>query len=332
MSFGIIIIRKAPKKEVKLAAYTRLESKDVESILALYDIKDVSSVTPLSLGISNSNYRCDRSKGESIILKVSNDKGIAQMKEEQEILNHLKDYPYSLTPIPTSEGESVYTWGELYGAVFPFIEGSKPMGEVSDMRQIGNALGHMHKHSQDHKLESTKTRSHSDVGFDLKGIQTYCEDSVALVDFKDACTGLLTDADIKLWNEASLPGGLIHGDLYIDNMLFKEGKLQTLLDFEQAGLGSFIHDIGITISGCCLDREGVSLDKIHAFIEGYESVRLLENIEKKLLNFSITLGFLDISLWRIKRFYEGDLDPQRKDSYRELLDLAREFVKRPYQM
>ena len=315
-----------------MAAYTRLESKDVESILDLYNIKDISNVTPLSLGISNSNYRCDRKEGSSIILKVSNDKGISQMKEEQEILNFLEGYPYSLTPVHTAKGESVYTWGELYGAVFPFIEGSKPMGEVSDMRQIGNALGLMHKHSSDNKLQDTATRSHSDVGYDLEGIQGYCKETVALGDFRDVCSELLKDSDIKLWNEASLPQGLIHGDLYIDNMLFKDGKLQTLLDFEQAGLGSFVHDIGITISGCCLDREGVSLDKIHAFIEGYESVRILEEIERKLLNFSITLGFLDISLWRIKRFYEGDLDPQRKDSYRELLDLAREFVKRPYQM
>ncbi len=315
-----------------MAAYTRLESKDVESILALYDINNISSVTPLSLGISNSNYRCDMIAGDSIILKVSNDKGISQMKEEQEILNYLKTFPYSLTPVPTSKGESVYTWGELYGAVFPFIEGTKPMGEVSDMRQIGMALGLMHKHSQDHDLQNTKTRSHSDVGYDLEGIQGYCKESMALGDFRDVCSELLKESDIKLWNEAKLPNGLIHGDLYIDNMLFKDGKLQTLLDFEQAGLGSFIHDIGITISGCCLDREGVSLDKIHAFIEGYEGVRILGDNERKLLNFSITLGFLDISLWRIKRFYEGDLDPQRKDSYRELLELAREFVKRPYQM
>ena len=49
------------------------------------------------------------------------------------------------------------------------------------------------------------------------------------------------------------PVGVIHGDLYFDNSLFDAGELVTLIDFEQSGRGRHILDLGIAISGSCLD-------------------------------------------------------------------------------
>ncbi|MCO4755740.1 MAG: phosphotransferase, partial [Bacteriovoracaceae bacterium] len=216
-------------------------------------------------------------------------------------------------------------WRELYGAVFPFVSGSKPMGSPSDLAALGEALGLLHMYSINEKLAERGFRCHSEVGYDLSGVLAYCEDPNALAEFKDACSKMLDPQEISLWKESDLPMGLIHGDLYIDNALFENGKLQMLLDFEQSGIGCFIQDIGISISGSCLDKDGVNLDMIQAFLEGYQKQRQLSVEESKLLNFAITLGLLEISLWRIKRFYDGDLDPQKRDSYKELIELAVNF-------
>lgn len=308
-----------------MAAYTRLSSEDIEEILKLYGLEGVGCIEPLSLGISNSNYRCDLKNGVSVIVKVSNDKGIQEMREEQKILSSLEKFPYSLAPFKTEGGDTVYEWGQLYGAVFPFINGTKPMGERDEMVQLGKALGALHVFSNENKLEQMKIRKHSEVGYDLNGVLSYCKLDESLPEFKKACKELLDPEHVKMWTEANLPKGLIHGDLYIDNTLYANGKLLTLLDFEQAGIGAYLQDIGICASGSCLDRDGVSVEKIEAFLEGYQSERKLSDDETKLVNFSITLGFLDISLWRVKRFYEGDLDPSRRDSYKELLNLAHSF-------
>lgn len=311
-----------------MAAYTRLSSDDIQDILNIYQVGELSSVEPLSLGISNSNYRCDLKDGACVILKVSNDKGVEEMKEEQRILLALKDYPYSLAPYQTRGGEGVYQWKGLYGAVFPFVSGCKPMGAPDDVSILGQALAQLHVYSIERKLETKGIRSHSLVGYDLGGIVDYCEQEAALGEFRVACEEMLSFEEKELWRASSLPEGLIHGDLYLDNALFEGGELKALLDFEQSGIGCFLQDIGISISGSCLDKEGVSFDKIQAFVEGYQKFRELERAELELLNFAITLGFLDISLWRIKRFHEGDLDPQKKDSYKELLELARSFNSR----
>ena len=308
-----------------MAAYTRLSAEDVREIIALYNMPSLEKVEPLSLGISNSNYRLDLSSGESVILKVSNDKGVNEMLQEQDILQALGDYPYSLAPYKTKKGEGVYQWRGLYGAMFPFISGSKPMGSEEDIAQLGRALAGLHLFSLENTLEKSSIRCHSSVGFDLEGVLSYCEQASSVPEFKLACEELLCSEKIALWKSSELPKGLIHGDLYLDNALYEDGEIKALLDFEQAGIGYFLQDIGISISGSCLDKEGVCLSKVNAFLKGYQEVRALRSEELELMNFAITLGFLDISLWRIKRFYEGDLDPQRRDSYRELLELARGF-------
>lgn len=315
-----------------MAAYTRLSKQDIEEILERYDLGRLVSVEPLSLGISNSNYQC-KLKNDSkevffVILKVSNDKDKTQLQEEQSILAVLKSFPLSLTPFETSDAGPVYEWKGLNGAVFPFAPGSKPMGSADEIFQLGQALAQMHLFSQEKGLEASSIRNRSQVGYDLEKILAYCAQKSALSEFRGACKDLLEPAQVDLWRNSDLPGGLIHGDLYLDNTLFLDGKLNFLLDFEQAGLGAFIHDIGISISGSCLDKDGVSEKKIQAFLNGYQKSRRLIESELKLLNFAILLGFLDISLWRIKRFHDGNLDPRKKDSYKELLDLAAAFKHR----
>lgn len=315
-----------------MAAYTRLSKQDIEEILKRYTLGRLVSVEPLTLGISNSNYQCnleDDSRGAfSVILKVSNDKDKTQLQEEQNILALLKSFPLSLTPFETSAGGPVYEWKGLNGAVFPFAQGSKPMGSDDEIFQLGQALAQMHIFSQEKGLEASSIRNRSQVGYDLEKILAYCNQKSALQDFTISCKELLEPAKVDLWRNSDLPGGLIHGDLYLDNTLFLEGKLNVLLDFEQAGLGSFLQDIGISISGSCLDKDGVSQEKINAFLDGYQKNRPLIENELKLLNFAILLGFLDISLWRIKRFHDGNLDPRKKDSYKELLELASAFKNR----
>jgi homoserine kinase type II len=101
----------------------------------------------------------------------------------------------------------------------------------------------------------------------------------------------------------------------------------TLIDFEQSGTGRFILDLGIALSGSCLnhDNTDLSLDLMKSFLRGYEQSRPLLIIEKEYLRDAIAVGFFSISLWRIKRFYEGQLDQRKKYNYRELLERCRSF-------
>ena len=72
---------------------------------------------------------------------------------------------------------------------------------------------------------------------------------------------------------------MIHGDLFVDNMLFRGEKLVGVLDFEAACRGKFIFDLATAVNALCFDGERYDLKRFEALIGGYESVRTLSLAE-----------------------------------------------------
>ena len=99
-----------------MASYTEISIEDASNILSLYGKGKVKSLFPLSLGISNSNYKVVLENDEVVLLKISNDKNKQQLSQEQEILVYLNEigYPYSLRPYALKTGESVYEYGQYF--------------------------------------------------------------------------------------------------------------------------------------------------------------------------------------------------------------------------
>ena len=107
--------------------------------------------------------------------------------------------------------------------------------------------------------------------------------------------------------------------------MFSDNKLKVLLDFEQGGIGEYILDLGITISGCCLEKGQINQGLVQSLVKGYQEQRQLTNYERQNLADSILLGLMSISLWRIKRFKDKNMNPIMANSYKELLLRARCF-------
>lgn len=304
-----------------MASYTQISLEDTNEILNLYGLEHVVKLTPLSLGISNSNYKVELTN-QVVLLKISNDKNQKQLRDEQNILLYLheQNFPYSLRPFSTLSGNLVYEFGKYFGVIFPFVEGIPPGPSDFTCREVGMALAELHsiKHD-DEKLK--KLRHHEEVGFGANEILNYTKSSKCPTDYKEAFDLFFPD-QLKAFIEAPFKKGIIHGDLYYDNTLFNNNHLSSVLDFEQAGVGEYILDIGISISGTCLEKGRVITPLVESYLSGYESVRPLSTEEKKHIHDAIILGLLSISLWRIKRFKEGNLNPLMADSYRDLLNRA----------
>ena len=91
-----------------------------------------------------------------------------------------------------------------------------------------------------------------------------------------------------------LPSGIIHGDLFRDNILFYDGEINAVIDFYFAGFDYFLFDLSIALNDWAFDEEGNFLkEKESAFLDGYNSVKPLSEIEKvnfknqKIKNFSL---------------------------------------------
>ena len=301
--------------------YTKLSEGQVQQIFDLYESEEVIEFKALSLGISNSNYAISTSNNK-YLLKVSNDKSIDELKEEMDILSFLSEQNYGLSIVPyaTKEGELVYEVGKLHGVLFPFVEGIPPGPNDATCFEIGQALAKLHSIH----VSSNKFRSCEKLSYPASVIDKYVHDPKCPEDFKSCYEDLIGDR-AKLYLKENFHQGICHGDLYYDNTLFDHNHITAVLDFEQSGFGDTIFDLGISISGCCLEKGRISLDLINSYIEGYETLRLLPDNEKEFLHEAIIFGLLSISLWRIKRFKDGNLNPLMADSYKQLIYRAEIF-------
>ena len=94
--------------------------------------------------------------------------------------------------------------------------------------------------------------------------------------------------DVKKKWPTTLPSGIIHGDLFVDNIFFKKNQLSGIIDFYFAANDFFMYEIAICINALCFDRRNykfkINNQKIKSLIKGYESVRKISIKEKKSLN------------------------------------------------
>lgn len=307
-----------------MADYTKLNINEANEILSLYAITQVDDLIPLSLGISNSNYKVCTKSGD-YLLKVSNDKNTDELTGEMAILKHLSSegFELSLTPFEKSEGGTVFHVGDKFGVVFPFIRGIPPGPSDITCAEIGRSLAKLHLVKLS-TAQKESLRHHEEVGFGANQIRTYVSSKSCPEDFKDTFNSLFPHS-LSGFTEIKWQESIIHGDLYYDNTLFQNESLEVILDFEQGGIGESILDLGISISGTCLEKGLIIPPLVQSFMRGYQSIRELPKEEKAHLADAICLGLLSISLWRIKRFREKNMNPLMSDSYKELLNRAQLF-------
>ena len=94
--------------------------------------------------------------------------------------------------------------------------------------------------------------------------------------------------DIKKKWPKKLPSGIIHGDLFIDNIFFDNNKLSGIIDFYFAANDYYMYEIAICVNALCFDklkkRFILNRKKVKNLIKGYESIQNVSNKEKKSLN------------------------------------------------
>ena len=240
--------------------YTKLSINDASEILDLYARGPVTEIKSLSLGISNSNYLVI-ADGNKYLLKVSNDKGQSDLQKEQDILMllHRENFQLSLTPFTTKEDDTVYTWNEFFGVLYPFVEGIAPGPCDQTCFEIGRGLARLHRV----QVDENQLRAHNEVGFGGIEIADYIHLERCPKDFKEIVDYFFPES-LDVFNALELEKGVIHGDLYYDNTLFDANHLAVILDFEQAGYGEYLFDLGISISGTCLEKDRINKHLINS--------------------------------------------------------------------
>lgn len=308
-----------------MAAYTLPSYEEIDQILSLYGCsRDQSqAITSMEHGISNSNIALSTHEQGKILLKISNAKDDNSLREEMKILELLHQKNFELAPYPllTKNEDTIYSLNVLSGVIYPFYPSEKKNISTQTISDLALSLAKLNSV----QVQEDDLRPFKKVGYDALKIIDYVHSQNALPDFVSFYKKYFSSSLEKIILNPNSSMGICHGDLYFDNALFYQGKLSKILDFEQAGFGEQILDMGISISGSCLEYNQINSQLVKTYIEHYQEIKPLNRWEEKHFTLYILLGFFSIALWRIERFNHKKITDGKEDSYKELLALAAVF-------
>ena len=142
------------------------------------------------------------------------------------------------------------------------------------------------------------------------------------------------DLNYKTWVEqryryimeklpSQLPVGLVHGDMFCDNVLFEDGNFKAILDFEDARRIFKIYDLGMAVVGICTEETNIVINKVRALVEGYQEIRLLEEKEKDNLQLCIEWAAILTSVWRFWKYSIDSPDADKSEKYLQMVNIAK---------
>lgn len=261
-----------------MAVYTDVSDTDLTAFLSAFDLGGVLAFKGIAEGVENSNFFLRTERGSFILTLYEK-----RVREEDlpfflGLLEHLSAKGIQCPlPVRALDGKA---WRMLAGrpaALMTFLSGLSPKRpDAQQCGELGAALARLHLAGADYKL--TRPNALSVEGW--KTLVKQCE-----VKANGVHMGLSTSIGTELrWLEqhwpSGLPSGLIHADLFPDNVFFMGGKLSGLIDFYFACNDAYAYDIAVCLNAWCFEHDGAfNITKGRALLSTYRSVRPLTGAE-----------------------------------------------------
>ena len=268
-----------------MAVYTKIISKDIHLINSKFNIDEIKSFQGIKKGIENTNYLL-KTKKEKFILtifekRVSNKEIPFFMK----LMDNLNQSKISCPkPLKDRNGNYLIKLKNKTACVVTFLKGKdKQTLNLNNCYQVGKIISQMHSITKKLKFSRKNSMGIKKLNPLLKSIKFKSKKNSNLEKFL-----MQNLSNIKKNWPAKLPYGIIHGDLFVDNIFFNKDKLSGVIDFYFAANDFFMYEIAICINALCFDKKKnkflINKQKIKNLIKGYESVRKITIREKKSLN------------------------------------------------
>ncbi|MGG6896567.1 MULTISPECIES: homoserine kinase [Rhizobium] len=261
-----------------MAVYTDITEDDLKWFLTEYEVGELLSYKGIAEGVENSNFLLHTTRDPLILTLYEKRVDKGDLPFFLGLMQHLASRGLSCPlPLPRRDGALL---GHLSGrpaALISFLEGMwlrKP--DANHCREVGKALAAMHVASEGFEIRRPNALS-------VEGWQLLWEKSEARADEVEA--GLQDEIRSELnflgkhWPK-NLPEGVIHADLFPDNVFFLGDKLSGLIDFYFACNDQLAYDVSICLNAWCFEKDhAYNITKGKALLEGYQSVRPMSAAE-----------------------------------------------------
>ena len=312
-----------------MAIYTTLTKKDVLNVVDEFALGDLVSFSGVKNGSVNTHYLVETKRGR-YFAKIDEVKSELEVKQELDLLLHLRKQGFPcLQPLKSKTGRLYLPVEGKCLTVSRYIDGVEIPTETltsAHLNVLGHALANLHLIGRTYK----------------KGIENRFGFSRITAIYRDARRQLpthlkhivrvLDDEFVYLENylDNNLPKGIIHGDLFPDNVKFKGGRLAGVMDFEASCRGKLIYDLATAVNALCYVEDRYRIDRFEALIAGYESLRPLSLPEWDSFPNELRFSALRFTVTRIKDFFLRKADDSQriykdfKEFYDRLAILRRE--------
>jgi len=255
-----------------MAVYTEVGDDDLAKFVAEYDIGAVTSCKGIAEGVENSNYLLHTERGSYILTLYEKRVRAQDLPFFLGFMEHLARAGLACpTPVHGRDGKALRTLCGRPAAVITFLEGMWPR-QVAPMhcRLLGEAMARMHVAGQSFPMARPNDLS-------LQGWRKLAQSCLPRAsEVNDFLAPLIRDELEYLgarWPR-DLPAGVIHADLFPDNVFFLRERVSGIIDFYFACNDLFAYELAICLNAWCFEREGdFNVTKARLLLQAYRQVR-----------------------------------------------------------
>lgn len=261
-----------------MAVYTDVSFEDLESFLAAYDLGEALSFKGIAEGVENSNFYLQTEKGSYILTLYEKRVREIDLPFFLGLMEHLASHgiPCPL-PVRNKDGRQWARLNNRPAAVLTFLNGlSLRRPEAEHCASAGDALARLHDAGKDFLLARPNALGH-------EGWAELAKACLPQADNVQKDLGTLLSAtleDLTAHWPQNLPSGVIHGDLFPDNVLFMGGAVSGLIDFYFACNDAYAYDLAVMLNAWCFETDGgYNVTKGKSLIAAYRKRRPLSDAE-----------------------------------------------------
>lgn len=263
-----------------MAVYTEVSDEELGTFLSAYDVGSLRSYKGIAEGVENSNFLLQTDKGSYILTLYEKRVAPQDLPFFLGLMDHLAAKGIACpTPIHGRDGQALRSLAGRPAAMVSFLNGMSPRRILpAHCAGLGRGMAQMHLAAEGFAL----TRANS---LSLDGWQRLYGETKTLAN--DVAPGLegLIEAEVAWltanWPAAeSLPRGIIHADLFPDNVFFLNDKLSGVIDFYFACHDRLAYDLAICLNAWCFEPDGMfNISKARSMLSAYRDVRPITDAE-----------------------------------------------------
>ncbi len=265
-----------------MAVYTDVPDDELTVFLLDYDLGEVVSFKGIAEGVENSNFLLRTEAGTFFLTLYEKRVDPADLPFFIALMEHLATAGIACpTPVKARDGAALRRLCGRPAAIVSFLDGLSPRRiQPSHCTELGGALAKLHLAGA--SFAGTRANNLSLDGWRRLAAATHNRADEVRAGLA-AEIGAELEALAGQWPR-DLPSGVIHADLFPDNVLFRAGKVSGLIDFYFACDDFLAYDLAICLNAWCFESDGsFNVTKARLLIGAYRAVRPLQQAELDVL-------------------------------------------------